>query len=141
QPDGSYFVPKPLQRLFAVRTQRVVSETVAMTFKLPGRITADPRAQGRVEASILGRIEAPPEGLPTVGTTVRQGQILGYVEPSVGVVDRTELRRKVAELTTQIRVETENLEILKQFVFVPFRDGKIYQSEQKVAGLRRERDA
>ena len=36
--------------------------------------------------------------------------------------------------------DREHLEILKQFSFVPFRDGKIYQSEQRIAGLRRERN-
>ena len=71
----------------------------------------------------MGRIEPPPEGLAVLGASVRQGQILAYVQPAVGVVDRTQVRRQVAELTTAIRVETENLEILKQFFFVPFRDG------------------
>jgi hypothetical protein len=108
---------------------------------LAGRIVPDPNAHGKVEASLMGRIEPPPGGLPVIGEIVRKGQILGYVEPSVGVVDRSQLRREVAQLTTAIRVETENLEILKQFSFVPFRDGKIYQAEQRLAGLRRERDA
>jgi len=94
-----------------------------------------------VETSLLGRIEPPDGGLPVLGQTVHKGDVLGYVVPAVGVVDRTEVRRQVARLTTDIRVETENLEILKQFSFVPFRDGKIYQAEQRIAGLRREREA
>ncbi len=141
RPDGSFFVPKPLQRLFEVRTARVVAAEVPVTLKLSGRIVPDPHAHGDVEASLLGRIEPPPSGMPVLGETVRKGQVLGYVVPAVGVVDRTQVRREVARLTTDIRVETENLEILKQFTFVPFRDGKIYQSEQRLAGLRREREA
>lgn len=141
RPDGSFFVPKPLQRLFEVRTVAVTVAEVPMTAKLAGRIVPDPNAHGHVESSLLGRIEPPPDGLPVIGDSVHKGQILGYVEPAVGVVDRSQLRREVAQLTTAIRVETENLEILKQFSFVPFRDGKIYQSEQRIAGLRRERDA
>jgi membrane fusion protein, heavy metal efflux system len=141
RPDGSFFVPKPLQRLFEVRTVAVATADVPMTAKLAGRIVPDPNAHGRVESSLLGRIEPPPDGLPVIGDSVHKGQILGYVEPAVGVVDRSQLRREVAQLTTAIRVETENLEILKQFSFVPFRDGKIYQSEQRLAGLRREREA
>jgi hypothetical protein len=139
--DGSYFVPKSMQRLFGLRTQHVAAATVPMTLRLAGRIVPDPNAHGRVEASLMGRIEPPPEGLAVLGAWVRRDQILGYVQPAVGVVDRTQVRRQVAELTTAIRVETENLEILKQFFFVPFRDGKIYQAEQRIAGLRRERDA
>jgi membrane fusion protein, heavy metal efflux system len=141
RPDGSFFVPKPLQRLFEVRTAAVTTADVPMTAKLAGRIVPDPNAHGRVESSLLGRIEPSSDGLPVIGDSVHKGQILAYVVPAVGVVDRSQLRREVAQLTTAIRVETENLEILKQFSFVPFRDGKIYQSEQRLAGLRREREA
>jgi hypothetical protein len=141
RPDGSFFVPKPLQRLFEVRTARVAAAEVPVTLQLAGRIVPDPHAHGDVESSLLGRIEPPAAGLPVLGDAVHKGQVLGYVIPAVGVVDRTQVRRAVAQLTTEIRVETENLEILKQFTFVPFRDGKIYQSEQRLAGLRREREA
>lgn len=141
QADGSYFVPKPLQRLFEVRTERLKTEEVPVTVKMAGRIVADPQAQGEVEATIIGRIEPPPDGLPVLGDTVKKGQLLGYVVPAVGVVDRTQVRSQIARLTTEIRVETENQEILKQFSFVPFRDGKIYLSEQRLMGLRREREA
>jgi biotin carboxyl carrier protein len=141
RPDGSFFVPKPLQRLFHIRTEVAASVAMPVTVRLPGRIIPDPHAHGQVMASLLGRIVPPPDGLPVVGEAVKAGEILAFVEPAVGVVDRTEVRRKVAELTTAIRVETENLEILKQFWFVPFRDGKIYQAEQHLAGLRREREA
>jgi hypothetical protein len=141
RPDGSFFVPKPLQRLFEVRTAEVATGEIPATSKLAGRIVPDPNAHGRVEASLLGRIEPSPDGLPVIGDVVHKGQVLAFVEPAVGVVDRSQLRREVAQLTTAIRVETENLEILKQFSFVPFRDGKIYQSEQRLAGLRREREA
>jgi membrane fusion protein, heavy metal efflux system len=141
RPDGSFLVPKPLQRLFEVRTARVSAAEVPVTVTLAGRIVPDRHTEADIEASLLGRIEAAPGGLPVLGDQVRKGQVLGYVIPAVGVVDRTQVRREVARLTTDIRVETENLEILRQFSFVPFRDGKIYQSEQRVAGLRRERDA
>jgi membrane fusion protein, heavy metal efflux system len=141
RPDGSFFVPKPLQRLFSVRTARATAAEVPETLQLAGRIVPDPHSHGDVEASLLGRVEPPPAGLPVLGDTVKKGQVLGYVIPAVGVVDRTQVRREVARLTTEIRVETENLEILKQFTFVPFRDGKIYQSEQRLTGLRREREA
>jgi hypothetical protein len=141
RPDGTFLVPKPLQRLFEVRTARVTAAEVPVALSLAGRIVPDRHTEADVEASLLGRIEAPPSGLPVLGDTVRTGQVLGYVIPAVGVVDRSQVRREVARLTTDIRVETENLEILKQFSFVPFRDGKIYQSEQRIAGLRREREA
>jgi len=134
-------VPKPLQRLFEMRTQRVAATEVPVASSLAGRIVADPQNRGDVEASLLGRIEPPETGLPVLGQAVRKGDLLAYVVPAVGVVDRTQVRREVAQLTTEIRVETESLEILKRFSFVPFRDGKVYQSEQRIAGLHREREA
>jgi hypothetical protein len=141
RPDGSYFVPKPLQRLFEIRTRAVAAAEVPVALSLAGRIVADPRSHGAVEASLLGRIEPGESGIPVLGQTVHEGDILAYVVPAVGVVDRSQVRREVARLTTEIRVDTESLEILRRFSFVPFRDGKIYQAEQHVAGLRRERDA
>ncbi|MGE4047934.1 MAG: HlyD family efflux transporter periplasmic adaptor subunit, partial [Acetobacteraceae bacterium] len=141
RPDGSYFVPKTLQRLFHVRTMPAKSAELPVIVKIAGRIIPDPQAHGTVQASVTGRIEPPDEGLPVLGGAVTKGQILGWVAPAVGVVDRTQVRREVARLTTDIRVEVEQLEILKQFRFVPFRDGKIYQAEQRIAGLRREREA
>lgn len=141
RPDGSYFVPKPLQRLFEIRTLKADTTHSPLTVRLPGRIVPDPNAHGDVEASLLGRIEPPKTGFPVLGEVVRQGQILGYVAPAVGVVDRTQVRREVARLTNEIRIAAESLEILKQFWFVPFRDGKIIQAETKLDGLRRERAA
>ena len=140
RPDGSFFLPKPLQRLFDVRTSRVAMADVPITMKLPGRIVPDPRFHGQVAAGVTGRVEPPEAGMPILGQTVREGDILGYITPTIGVLDRTQTRREVARLTTDIRIEAESLEILKQFSFVPFRDGKIYQAEQRLAGLRRERD-
>jgi|GEM_PF-1545155 len=141
RPDGSYFIPKTLQRLFHIRTMTAASAEMPVIVKIAGRIVPDPHAHGTVQASLTGRIEAPDTGLPVLGATVTKGELLGWVYPSVGVVDRSQVRREVARLTTEIRMETESLEILKQFSLVPFRDGKIYQTEQKLAGLRQERDA
>lgn len=141
RPDGSYFVPKPLQRLFEIRTQKADTQQSALTVRLPGRIVPDPNAHGDVEAALLGRIEPPRTGFPVLGQTVTQGEVLGYVTPAVGVVDRSQVKREVARLTNEIRIAAESLEILKQFWFVPFRDGKILQAETRLDGLRRERAA
>ena len=139
--DGSFFVPKSLQRLFKVRTVRTAAAEVPVSIQMSGRIVPNAHTHGRVESSQLGRFEPPEAGLPVLGDKVTKGQLLGWVVPAVSVVDRSQVRREVARLTTDIRVQTETLEIIKQFSFVPFRDGKIYQAEQTLAGLRRERAA
>lgn len=139
--DGTYFVPKPLQRLFNVRTERVRQIDVPTVLRVAGRIVPDPSLHGTVQPSVPGRLEPTEAGFPSLGQTVRKGQIMALVTPSIGIVDLSQVRRDVTKLTNEIRLETEALEILRQFAWVPFREGKIYQAEQKVAGLRRERDA
>lgn len=141
RPDGSYFVPKPLQRLFDIQTLKVENTQTPLTARLSGRIVPDPNAHGDVEASLLGRIEPPKTGMPVLGEVVKKGQVLGYVTPAIGVVDRSQVRREVARLTNEIRITAEGLELLKQFWFVPFRDGKVMQTEVRLDGLRRERAA
>jgi membrane fusion protein, heavy metal efflux system len=140
-PDGSYFVPKSLQRMFEVRTQRLTETEVRAGIKLNGRIVPDPQAHGQAEAGLLGRIEPPETGMPVLGDTVRKGQVLGYVVPVVGVVDRSQVRREVARLTHEIRQTAESIEMMKQFSFVPFREGKIIQMQIRLDGLRQERAA
>jgi membrane fusion protein, heavy metal efflux system len=139
QPDGRMFVPKPLQRLFSVRTQRVTAADIPVLLTLAGRIVADPRAHGHVEASLVGRIAAPSKGLPVLGEKVAKDQVLAFISPVVALSDRTQTLRDIAHLTSEIRIESESLERLKQFALVPFRDGKIYQSQARIDGLRRER--
>jgi len=139
--DGSFFVPKSLQRMFEVRTERVTETDVRAGIKLNGRIVPDPQAHGQVEAGVLGRIEPPESGMPVLGDEVRKGQILGYVVPVVGVVDRSQVRREVARLTHEIRLAAESVEMMKQFTFVPFREGKIIQTQIRLEGLRQERAA
>lgn len=139
--DGSFFVPKSLQRMFELRTERVMETDVRAGIKLNGRIVPDPQAHGQVEAGLLGRIEPPEAGMPVLGDEVRKGQILGYVVPVVGVVDRSQVRREVARLTHEIRLAAEGIEMMKQFSFVPFREGKIIQMQIRLDGLRQERAA
>ena len=135
------FVPKPLQRLFSLRMQRVATGEVPVMLTLAGRIVPDPRAHGHVEAILAGRIAAPPTGLPVLGDRVAKDQVLGFISPVVALADRTHTLREVVRLTAELRIEAEGLEWLKQFSFVPFRDGKIYQSQARIDGLRQERAA
>lgn len=141
RPDGSFFVPKTLQRLFNVRTAAAVAADVPVTVRLSGRIVPGAHSHGIVQASQGGRFEAPEAGLPVLGDRVTEGQLLGLVVPSAAGVDRQEVRRELERLSTEIRVQTETLEILKQGSFMPFRDGSIAQAQQTLAGLRHEREA
>ena len=100
--DGSLFVPKPTQRLLAVRTDITASAVHHRTIELPGRIIPDPNASGYVQASVGGRLSAPEAGFPRLGTRVNKGDVLAYVTPPVQTVDVSDMRQRQGELDQQI---------------------------------------
>ena len=57
--DGTLFVPKPVQRILAIRTALTQASTHRKTLELPGRIIPDPNASGFVQASVSGRLSPP----------------------------------------------------------------------------------
>jgi len=103
-PDGSIFVPKSLQRLLALRTDRTALGSVARVTELPGRIIADPNASGVVQSSVGGRLAPPPGGFPRLGTRVRRGDVLAVVTPPVQAVDVSDMRQRQGELDQQIAI-------------------------------------
>lgn len=99
--DGSVNVPKLAQRRMAVRTVMAPMAEVAATVEMPGRVTLDPNASGRVQSAYGGRIEPGPRGLPVAGQTVRQGEILGYVRYQADPFAVSGQRAQMAELRAQ----------------------------------------
>jgi hypothetical protein len=63
--DGLLFVPKPIQRILAIRTLVSATSTHRKTLELPGRIIPDPNASGFVQASVSGRLSAPVAAFPS----------------------------------------------------------------------------
>lgn len=113
-PDGSLFVPKPVQRLLGLRTAQAAPGEWPDTFTLTGHVIPDPNASALVQAPLPGRIELPETGLPLLGERVEQGQTLAYLVPILDAVDRTTLLAEVAELDGRIRILARNLERLRQ---------------------------
>jgi hypothetical protein len=103
-PDGSVFVPKPTQRLLALRT--IVTETKEhpVAIELPGRIIADPNGSGLVQSAQGGRLSAPPSGFPRIGTRVKKGDILAYATAPVQLVDASDMLQRQGELDQQIAI-------------------------------------
>ena len=79
QPDGSVFVPKPVQRQWSLRTQAVQPGPLAGTVTLHGRVVPDAAAGGRVQAIQGGTIEPAGKGFPAPGQRVRRGEVLGVL--------------------------------------------------------------
>ena len=97
-PDGSIFLPKPSQRQLAIRTLPATRQAEPRAVELPGLVAMDPNAGGRVQATVAGRIEPGPRGLPTVGQAVVRGQVLAVVRPTIDPVARSNQSALLAEL-------------------------------------------
>lgn len=112
-PDGSVYLPKPTQRILAVRTQIANPGPAPISIKLIGEVRGDPRASASLQTLQGGRVGAGPHGWPELGARVQRGQPLLTLTPSGSASERAgataEAARADAELT-QARLELERLE-------------------------------
>lgn len=103
-PDGAVFVPKTTQRILSIRTALTEPAAYRRMIELPGRVIPDPNASGYVQASTGGRLSAPQNGFPRLGTPVRKGDILAYVTPPLQAIDVSDMRQRQGELDQQIAI-------------------------------------
>lgn len=130
-PDGSLFVPKSAQRGMAVLTSPAVEESVPRTLELPGRVIMDPHLGGRVQAMIPGRLEAAgAHGLPAAGSKVRKGDVLAWVVPASGAIERSNQAALLAELKANLGLAEKRLNRLHELAdTVPRKDIDAAESE------------
>ncbi|MGD9784222.1 MAG: efflux RND transporter periplasmic adaptor subunit [Hyphomicrobiaceae bacterium] len=103
-PDGELFLPKPTQRLLAIRTRLLSTETARSADRLIARVIANPNRSGLVQSTIGGRVLIAAEGLPTLGQKVRKGQVLAYIEPAFAPIDASDVRQTAGDLAQRISV-------------------------------------
>jgi RND family efflux transporter MFP subunit len=108
-PEGGIFVPKPTQRIFAVRTIQTSESTHRRSVELPGRVIPDPNGSGLVQAAVGGRLSAPPGGFPQLGAIVSVGTVLAYVTPPLQAIDVSDMRQRQGELDQQIAIVQRRL--------------------------------
>ncbi|MGQ0503048.1 MAG: hypothetical protein ACT4P0_10665 [Panacagrimonas sp.] len=72
------------------RPEAPVRETVL------GRVIADPRWARQVASHQAGWLEPPPGGFPVAGSSVRAGQVLGYLRPGMTRLERSDLEAELA---------------------------------------------
>lgn len=102
--DGAIFIPKPVQRIFGLRTTVTETRNFRRAIELPGRIIADPNASGFVQAAVGGRLAPPAGGFPQLGARVKQGDVLGYVTQPLQAIDLSDMRQRQGELDQQISI-------------------------------------
>ncbi len=108
------FVPKPSQRILGLANRKVTQEAHPQAVTLPGRIVPDPNASGVVQASVAGRISAPPGGFKRLGTRVVAGDVLAIVQPAISAADLTAQAQQMRELDQQISLISRRLERYRQ---------------------------
>ena len=109
RPDGSIFLPKPTQRLLAIRTRSAALESRARTVRFNGRIVANPNRSGVVQSTIQGRYQAPEGGVPLLGALVRAGDLLGSVAPSFASIDSSDMAQTLGNLDQEISLNRTKL--------------------------------
>lgn len=112
--DGSLFIPKAVQRQLGLRTMPAEIGDIAVTVELNGTVIADPNAGGRVQASQPGRIEAGPQGLPTLGQNVIKGQVLAWLRPLAGSIERGNQQAQFAEIESQLAIAARKVRRYEQ---------------------------
>lgn len=114
QSDGSVFIPKSAQRQLGLRTLAVAAGEHARAFELAGTVVMDPNAGGKVQAALAGRLEAGPQGLPLPGQSVKKGQVLAYVVPTAGALERSGQLAQQAELRAAKELAERRLARLRE---------------------------
>jgi cobalt-zinc-cadmium efflux system membrane fusion protein len=109
RPDGSIFLPKPTQRLLAIRTRAAVVETRTRTVRFNGRIVANPNRSGVIQSTIQGRYQAPEGGVPPLGARVKAGDLLGSVAPSFASIDSSDMAQTLGNLDQEIALNRTKL--------------------------------
>jgi membrane fusion protein, heavy metal efflux system len=97
-PDGAVFLAKAAQHLLDIRTTITKTVEASPSRELIGRVVPDPNAFGRVQAVRDGRIEAPGEGIPHLGQSVTQGEVLAVLVPTLTSFEEASLREKLAQI-------------------------------------------
>lgn len=139
-PDGSLFVPKAAQRTLGVRHTIAARGETPLSVRLNGRVIADPRSGGRVQALQPGRIAPGPRGLPLPGQRVARGEILAMLHPAASSIERGAQRERLAALDAALAIaERRHARYVQLEGVIPQKDLDAARDERD--GLRRQRAA
>ncbi len=127
--DGSLFVPKSVQRQLGLRTQPVRIAELAATVELNGRIIPDPETSGRVQAMFAGSVIPGPKGMPTAGRKVVKGEVLAFLRPVSGAIERGNQKASLAELEAQLAIAEGKMKRFEQL------EGAVPQKEIEAARI------
>lgn len=131
--DGSLFVPKSVQRQLGLRTQPMRITELAATIELNGKVIPDPETGGRVQATFAGSVMPGPKGMPVPGRKVARGEVLAWLRPVGGTIERGNQKAQRAELEALLAIADGRVRRFEQL------EGAVPQKEIEAARI--ERDA
>ena len=121
--DASVFVPKAAQRAWGIRTAVAEISERPYSIELNGHVVADPSFSGRVQSSQPGRIEPDAKGVPHLGSRVAKGEVLAWLAPVAGSLERGAAQAQLAEIAAQSALAEKRLARLAQLAgIVPQKD-------------------
>ncbi|KIL99822.1 Membrane-fusion protein [Paramagnetospirillum magnetotacticum MS-1] len=139
QPGALLVMAKPTQFLLGIRTQKVQSAEAAETVRVVGRVVPDPAGFARVQPSQPARIVSDPEfPLPVPGQSVKRGQVIGVLEPTLSTLERSDKRASLYRVESEIAIterESARQEALKGLVATKL----VEDTRTRLDQLRRER--
>jgi hypothetical protein len=127
--DGSLFVPKPVQRQLRLRTQQARIGDLAASVELNGKVIADPNTGGRVQAPVAGSVMPGPKGMPTAGRKVVKGEVLAWLRPVAGAIERGNQKALLSELEAQLAIADGRVKRFEQL------EGAVPQKEIDAARI------
>jgi hypothetical protein len=106
------------------------SKELPRSVELSGKVTRDPNAGGQVQALVAGRLLPGPRGLPALGQRVNKGEVLGYVVPSSGAIERSNQLAQLAEMRAALSLAEKRVARLKELAdTVPRKEIEAAESE------------
>lgn len=109
-PGATVAMSKPTQFLLGVRTIRVEPRQAADTVRVVGRVIPDPAGYARVQPSQPARILADPAyPIPVPGQTVRRGQVLAVLEPTLSTLEKGDKRALLSRVDGDIALTERDL--------------------------------
>ena len=114
QADGSILMPMKHQAMLGIETQFAVQSEESKHIQLEGLVKPHPDGFAVIQPSSDGRLEAPEQGMPLTGSTVKAGDILGYIRYQYTAFDRATQRSELVKVRNQIEQAKRDVERLER---------------------------
>lgn len=138
-PDGSLFVPKPAQRVLAIRTIVTSIAEMPVTNRVFGRVIPDPTASGRVQAGIPGKIDPGDLGMFVVGQHVERGQVVSSIVPIINPVDNANIQQQIGQIDGELRQIGDMLDQASKGEIAPLTPRQVETMRLDMMSLRQRR--